>query len=413
MSGVWTVTKVGNITDVVTKGTTPTSVGFKFVDSGINFIKVESIGEDGLFRKNKIAHINKECHEALRRSQLQVGDILFSIAGALGRVAIVSKDVLPANTNQALSIIRLKKEMGILPEFLVYTLKSNALAEQIEKQRGGAAQQNLSLSQVKNFEVSLPSVREQKRIVAILDEAFAGIDAAIANTEKNLANARELFESYLNSVFSQRGERWIERSFSEVLTITSKLVDPRELEHQNLLHVGAGNIISMKGDLVDLQTAAEEGLKSGKFIFDDTMVLYSKIRPYLMKVVRPEFSGLCSADIYPLSPKEEFICRDFLYYLLLSNDFTDYAIAGSARAGMPKVNRAHLFAYSVALPEVDEQRKLVEQLEAVTIETRRLESIYQQKLDSLMELKQSLLQQAFSGELTANVTEQKNDEAVA
>ena len=286
--------------------------------------------------------------------------------------------------------------------------------ERIKREQGaGTTMIHVTKSSMEKRPLELPTLPEQEHIVAILDEAFAGIDAAIANTEKNLANARELFEGYLNSVFSQKGESWIKRSLGDVSTIASSLVDPKQLIYQDMLHVGAGNIVSVKGELAGLQTARKEGLKSGKFVFDETMVLYSKIRPYLMKVVRPSFSGLCSADIYPLTPKTEFLSRDFLYYLLLSNHFTDYAIAGSARAGMPKVNREHLFAYTTYLPEVDEQERLVEHLDAVASEARRLESIYQQKFDALTELKQSLLAKAFSGELTANAAEKEADEAVA
>lgn len=132
------------------------------------------------------------------------------------------------------------------------------------------------------------------------------------------------------------------------------------------------------------------------------MVLYSKIRPYLEKVARPDFRGLCSANVYPLSPKGEYLTRDFLYYMLLSKDFTDYAIAGSARAGMPKVNRDHLFRFCATLPSVKEQRRLVDCLDNVASESQSLEAIYQQKLTALAELKQSLLQKAFCSELTAD-----------
>jgi type I restriction enzyme S subunit len=115
----------------------------------------------------------------------------------------------------------------------------------------------------------------------------------------------------------------------------------------------------MTGELIALKSAEEEGLKSGKFLFDEHMILYSKIRPYLMKVARPEFCGLCSADIYPLSPIDGRLDRDFLFHVLLSPAFTDYAIAGSARAGMPKVNRDHLFDFAFSLPALPEQRRIV------------------------------------------------------
>ena len=110
--------KLGDICEVITKGTTPTSLGLKFSDAGVNFIKIESISESGNFLKEKFAYISKECHTKLSRSQLKEGDLLFSIAGVIGRTAIVTKDILPANTNQAIAIIRLKEEYKGLRELI-------------------------------------------------------------------------------------------------------------------------------------------------------------------------------------------------------------------------------------------------------------------------------------------------------
>lgn len=252
---------------------------------------------------------------------------------------------------------------------------------------------------LKELDIRYPDIREQQRIVSILDEAFAGIATATANAEKNLQNARELFESTLQAVFAEKGEGWVEKSLSDVCDITSKLVDPREKEFQDYKHIGAGNIVTMSKELVDVKTAREEGLKSGKFYFDTSMVLYSKIRPYLMKVAIPDFDGLCSADVYPLLPKHGELDRGFLFYLLLSKEFTDYAIHGSQRAGMPKVNRDHLFKYATYFPPVIEQRKIVKRLDKLSSESRKLEDIYQRKLDELGRLKEAILQKAFAGEL--------------
>jgi type I restriction enzyme, S subunit len=152
---------------------------------------------------------------------------------------------------------------------------------------------------------------------------------------------------------------WKKAELSEVCEISSTLVDPRKSDFVNLLHVGAGNMISGTGELIDIKTAQEEGLKSGKFLFDRTMVLYSKIRPYLMKVARPEFDGLCSADVYPLLPKATKLDRDFLFYSLMTKEFTEYAIEGSNRAGMPKVNRDHLFRFATCFPPIGEQKQIV------------------------------------------------------
>jgi type I restriction enzyme, S subunit len=130
------------------------------------------------------------------------------------------------------------------------------------------------------------------------------------------------------------------------------------------------------------------------------MVLYSKIRPYLRKVVSCEFMGLCSADIYPLVPFEDKLIKGFLYYLLLSKVFTNYAILGSERAGMPKVNRNHLFAFKLKLPPLEQQTQIVEKLDKLRAETQKLEAIYKQKIEDLEELKKSILQKAFAGQLS-------------
>lgn len=162
----WSLKKLSDITERVTKGTTPTTVGFKYHDKGVNFIKVESITPSGDFIENKFAHIDDACHEAFRRSKLKAGDVLFSIAGALGRVAVVDESILPANTNQALSIITPKD--GLDSTYLSHVLRSSHIADLLEGLKTGVAQSNLSLTQVSNFIIPVPSIDEQQRIVAEL-----------------------------------------------------------------------------------------------------------------------------------------------------------------------------------------------------------------------------------------------------
>uniref|UniRef100_B3EKI4 site-specific DNA-methyltransferase (adenine-specific) n=1 Tax=Chlorobium phaeobacteroides (strain BS1) TaxID=331678 RepID=B3EKI4_CHLPB len=152
----WEKVKLGEISDRVTKGTTPTTNGFQFQESGINFIKIESIDDGGYFIREKLAHINQECNESLKRSQLKENDILFSIAGALGRVASIESSILPANTNQALAIISPKKELD--SKYLEQVLRSDLIQNQIFGLKVGVAQSNLSLAQVSDFEIPLPSL---------------------------------------------------------------------------------------------------------------------------------------------------------------------------------------------------------------------------------------------------------------
>lgn len=168
--------KLGDISDNITKGTTPTTNGFNFLDKGINYIKIESITNDGEFIPNKFAFISNECHQSLKRSQLKENDILFSIAGALGRIAIVKKDILPANTNQALAIISLKKD--IFPKYIFWILKGGSVLEEIEKLKVGVAQLNLSLAQISNFKIPLPPLSIQQQIVNKIESYQKIIDGA-------------------------------------------------------------------------------------------------------------------------------------------------------------------------------------------------------------------------------------------
>ena len=167
--------ELGEITERITKGTTPTTIGHQFQNTGINFIKIESITEGGDLIPDKFAHITEKCNEELKRSQLKENDLLFSIAGAFGRVAVIPKLVLPANTNQALAIITLKK--GMHPKFVFNFLKSNLVLEEIGKLKVGVAQYNISLQQVSKLKIPLPPIEVQKQLVAEMEEQEKIIEA--------------------------------------------------------------------------------------------------------------------------------------------------------------------------------------------------------------------------------------------
>jgi type I restriction enzyme S subunit len=319
--------------------------------------------------------------------------VLVAMYGATaGQVGILR---FPAATNQA--VCGILPNQHFVPEFLFYLFLSRK--DELIAQAAGNAQPNISQLKIRNTVVPVPPLPEQHRIVTLLDEAFDGIATAKSNAEKNVQNARAIFESHLQAVFTQRGDGWTAKRLADICAITSTLVDPRKTEFIGLTHVGAGNIESKTGAFVELKTAREEGLISGKFLFDESMILYSKIRPYLMKVARPDFYGMCSADMYPLAPIPGEAHKDYLFHLLLSKNFTDYAIEGSARAGMPKVNREHLFEFRCFMPSVSKQREIAAKFDDLHGETQRLESIYQQKLTALDDLKNSLLHRAFSGDL--------------
>jgi len=172
----WKKVKLEEVSDRITKGTTPTTNGFAFQESGINFIKIESIDDSGYFIRKKFAHINQGCNESFKRSQLKENDVLFSIAGALGRVVLVDCSVLPANTNQALAIISPKKELD--SKYLEQVLRSDLIQNKIFGLKVGVAQSNLSLAQVSNLEIPLPPLEIQKQIVEKIEAERALVDSA-------------------------------------------------------------------------------------------------------------------------------------------------------------------------------------------------------------------------------------------
>ena len=188
--------RLGDIATVVTKGTTPTTMGFQFEDGGINFVKIESISEDGTFLKEKFSHISDECNVQMRRSQLQENDILFSIAGAIGRSAIVTKEILPANTNQALAIIRVPKGK-IDYNYLLYALSSSAINQQATQHQQGVAQLNISLKNVSDFLLPIYTEAMQKQIVHNLKK----IDKLISLRKQQLAKLDELVKAQFANTF--------------------------------------------------------------------------------------------------------------------------------------------------------------------------------------------------------------------
>lgn len=393
MKNDWEIKKLGEVCEI-NIGRTPERGNFKMWDKEKKTDNVWlSIADLNNTEKGYISDSTEYVSDnAVPKMKLvKANTLLMSFKLTIGRCAITKRDLF---TNEAIAALPiLDKNLDLF--FLKYYLENFDWAKLTEgdvKVKG----KTLNKEKLKEVPITLPPLEEQKRIVKILDEKLAMLETVKANAKANLQNAKDLFQSQLTKVFSNT--TWEKKRLYEVCSITSKLVDPTLPEYLDLYHVGGANIESETGIIIDLQTSKEEGLSSGKFTFDDTMVLYNKIRPYLKKVARPDFNGLCSADMYPLSPKTN-ITKDYLYYILTSNDFTEYAISKSGRAGMPKVNREALFAYECYIPPLSEQKRIVEQLDSLSEKVRSLEEIYTKQLANCDELKQAFLAKAFNGEL--------------
>ena len=400
----WEKIKLGDLCEVITKGTTPTSIGYNFTDSGIKFIKVESLTESGEIIPNKVAYIDEACHQALKRSQLKKNDILFSIAGALGRIGIVKEDILPANTNQALAIIRLKKDSNAIVEFIAKYFNSNIVTDEIEKLRIGAAQQNLSLTQLNNLFVPLPPLPEQQRIVSILDEAFAAIAKAKANAEQNLKNAKELFESYLQGVFENG--KWETKKWGELCDFVRGPFGGSL--KKNVFKESGYVVYEQKHAIHDHFNQLRYFIDEEKFnemkrfeVFPGDIIMSCSGVTLGRVAVVPDGipKGIINQALLKLTPKKN-VNVHFIKHWLRSSIFQKIIFDYSGGAAIPNVPSAKILKdIKIPCPSLKEQERIVMEIEIVLNESKRLEGIYQRKIDDLEELKKSILQKAFAGEL--------------
>lgn len=267
---------------------------------------------------------------------------------------------------------------GLLPKYLFHLMTSEDYKDFIGALSDGANIHNLKFDDLKRFPVPVPPLPEQQRIVALLDEAFAGLATAKANAERNIQNARAIFESHLQSVFSHRGEGWIETTIGEQLTlqrgfdITKGQQNTGEIPvvssggikswHDEAMVKGPGVVIGRKG------TLGKAFYLECDFWSHDTTLWVKDFKGNIPRLIYYLFVGL---DVKRLD-------------------------SGAAN---PALNRNQVHPMQVSWPEVPKQRDLAEMLDTLFDETQRLTRLYERKLAVLEELKKTLLLQAFNGEL--------------
>jgi type I restriction enzyme S subunit len=232
---------------------------------------------------------------------------------------------------------------------------------------------SISFETLSRLSVPLPDLMEQRSIAVILDKADS--------LRRKRQEAIRLADEFLRSVFIDMfgtldSQTHAQVSFGDIADLDAPMVDPTSDEYADLLHVGPDRIEKGNGQLLECETAREEGLISKKFIFDERYVLYSKIRPALKKCTLAEFRGLCSADMYPVRPVEGQVTREFIWGLLLSDAFDRYIVTLPDRANIPKLNRTELNAFQFRLPPINLQNKY----SAIVSSTIKLKRRYQKFL---------------------------------
>ena len=182
-----------------------------------------------------------------------------------------------------------------------------------------------------------------------------------------------------------------EVTLGDISWIDARIVDPTLPENRDLPHVSGENIASVTGELLNVKSAADDGMTSGKYGFNAGDILYSKLRPYLQKVAIPEFDGLCSADIYPIKVDDSQVVPDYLRLVLVGKAFTEYAIEESARTRMPKLNREQLFGYRFLLPSKKAQCSVVSTVKNAALEVSTARMAARAQLSEMTALTDSIV----------------------
>ena len=407
----WEVKRLGEVCDLIARGVAP-----NYIDAGGICVLNQKCVRDHKVNYELARRHNATTKRIDPERFLKVGDVLINSTGTgtLGRVAQVRRQP-PEPTTVDTHVTIVRPQAGrFYPEFFGYMLVR--IEDEIAASGEGASgQTELVRSVIENrFQVSFPtSLPEQKRIVTILDEAFAGIAAATANAEKNLANARELFEGYLASVFSGEEGGWATKRLQDIcglqngFAFKSELFKPEGIPVLRISSIQDEQVCDNRPVFAD-PSDYKENLQKYLVNEGDLLIAMSGATTGKIGFNRTGRQFLLNQRVGKFQPRPQLDIKYLFYFLSTKVEENLEISAGSAQ---PNLSTKQINDFLIPLPPLNEQRAIVHTLERFDTETKRLKSNYQRKLTALSELKQSILQKAFSGELTALPEEALEEEA--
>lgn len=374
-----------------------------YVDDGVPLVNPTNIvGEHIVPDPAKLIDIATK--QRLSSYVLQEGDIVVGRRGEIGRCAVVGANETGWVCGTGSFFIRPLPSTD--SQFLAHLIRTDSYREKLEQASTGATMMNLSNSTLSDLIVVIPPLPEQQRIVTLLDEAFDGIAAARANAEQNLQNARALFESHLQSVFSQDGDGWVKTTLGKATAGVftgpfGSLLHKSDYVENGIPLVNPAHITAV-GIEPDLRKTVSEATaqKLSNYIMrkGDIVIGRRGEMGRCALVTDVEDGWLCGTGSFYIKPSPR--CDSAYLVRFLRSDACKVRleeIAGGAV--MPNLSNTDLSNLSICLPDLETQKAICNAIDDLAAETQRLESIYQRKLAALDALKKSLLHQAFSGAL--------------
>ena len=373
----WQTKRLSEVCEKITDGTHQTPTYF---DNGVLFLSSRNV-TSGTIDWENVKYIDAKQHgEMQRRVSPRLNDILLAKNGTTGVAAMVDRDV-PFDIYVSLALLR--PLAAVRPAFLLHFINSPLAKEQFTKRLKGIGVPNLHLEEIREVVIPVPPLAEQQRIVGLLDEAFEGLATAKANAEKNLQNARALFESHLQSVFTQRGPGWAEKSLGE----TCEMYQPKTIGTKDLVPNGPYPVFGANGVIG----------RYDKFNHEEPQLLVTCRGATCGSVNISEPNSWITGNAMVVRPLDHSLDLKFLEFVFRGGIDISKAITGAAQ---PQITRTNLSPLLIRFPKsVAEQTKLAEQFESLTEETQRLARLYERKHAALEALKKSLLHQAFTGAL--------------
>ncbi|MEI6092637.1 MAG: restriction endonuclease subunit S [bacterium] len=393
----WEEKKLVDVCELITCGVAARP---KYVDEGVPFLSAKNV-KNGKIIWNGYNHISKQTHEELTKNNKPLlGDILYTRVGSYGEAAVI-EDNVEFSVFVSLTLIKVNKSI-LNNHFLKHYLNTNIIKTLAKKSISGSGVGNLNVGTVREFPIPIPPLSEQQWIVTVLDETFSVIAKAKENAEKNLQNARELFASYLQSVFTNSCESWERKTLGEVLQKTEN-VNPSLQPNTDFTYI---DISSVNNDLFTIETVSvlkgKEAPSRARKLIRENDVIFATVRPTLKRIaiIPKEYDKqVCSTGYFVLRGKE-LIENKLLYYYLQTDLFMTNMEKLQKGASYPAVTDGEVRGQMIAFPKsLCEQKHILAKLDGLSAETKKLEAIYKQKIANFEELKKSILQKAFNGEL--------------
>jgi type I restriction enzyme S subunit len=348
---------------------------------GLRLIQTGNVGE-GEFkdRAEKARFVSLDTFQRLRCTEVVAGDCLISrLPEPVGRACILPKTGQRMITAVDCTIARFD-ERRIIPEFFQYYSQSCGYLGAVEREATGTTRRRISRARLAQVHVPLPRIEEQRRIVAILDEAFEGIATAKAHAETNLRNAREVLDCHLAEIFTKRSEGWSSKAFEDCI---EDVKYTNKIPRKEFLTAGAFPVISQESEFIN----GYWDNVSDVFKINKPLVVFGDHTQVLKYI---DFDFVLGADGVKLLVPKAFLHPKFFYYALRAAPARSLGYARHYRL---------LKELQIGFPSIAEQVSSVDRLDKAVESVQRLGRIYAEKSDLLAALKQSLLHQAFSGRL--------------